>query len=211
MQDFLTLKLTQHYSIQTLLNTQWWKIVRNSLIQLFHAFQGFGHENLLPFRYFVRAKNSLEKVSKSQVSNRIQKLFLSNLAKRVTYLLKYVRRMFFLCSVHYWKNAIDLKVFAPNDDDYPCKSFFDDQLQFLLFVLLIWQNCKKRLDVVFVEVRCSSIKLARGQGYNRHFCIIAQSSQKALITKIGNVTSFGREKRHLVFFVHGTSLMFFDP
>ena len=70
------------------------------------------------------------------------------LAKRVTYLLKYVRRMFFfLCSVHYWKNAIDLKVFAPNDDDYPCKSFFDDQLQFLLFVLLllvIRQNCKKK-------------------------------------------------------------------
>ena len=65
MQDFLTLKLTQHYSIQTLLNTQWWKIVRNSLILLFQAFQGFGHENLLPFRYFVRAKNSLEKVSKS--------------------------------------------------------------------------------------------------------------------------------------------------
>ena len=51
--------------------------------------------------------------------------------------------VFFLCSVHYWKNAIDLKVFAPNDDDYPCKSFFDDQPQFLLFVLLIWQNCKK--------------------------------------------------------------------
>lgn len=70
--------------------------------------------------------------------------------------------VFFLCLVHYWKNAIDLKVFAPNDDDYPCKSFFDDQLQFLLFVLLIRQNCKKRLDVVFVEVRCSSIKLARG-------------------------------------------------
>ena len=136
MQDFLTLKLTQHYSIQTLLNTQWWKIVRNSLIQLFQAFQGFGHENLLPFRYFVRAKNSLEKVSKSQVSNRVQKLFCpicfsekGNIVIEVC-----ASHVFFLCLVHYWKNAIDLKVFAPNDDDYPCKSFFDDQLQFLLCI-----------------------------------------------------------------------------
>ena len=66
---------------------------------------------------------------------------------------------FFLCSVHYWKNAIDLKVFAPIDDDYPCKSFSDDQLQFLLFVLLKRQNCKKRLDVVFLsksDVRLSN-------------------------------------------------------